>query len=719
MIAGIMSAQSIIPIQLVATANGQIAVLANGSTLPFSSPIGTSTTIQVTGTYIGRGKITIPQAPTILGSTAFTSVVNGNLPLTVGSGESFTFSITFLPTASTQASAVFSLPFVEATGGNGQPVVTTTGTISLQLVGAAPFFVLSYAKNGNIIPLSAGSAVIFDPQPINTTVTQGLNVTNTGSATGQVTGITISGAAFKLIGTPLFPASVPAGQTLQVGIQYTPTAVASDTGNVEITYAGGGTASVPLQGSGISSVLVYTLIINGKSTVVPPNGTVTLPDTNIGSISSGVIRVQNTGGAPATIGSINLAGPNFQLSGLPVFPKILNKNDSFTFTITFAPTDPGPAKGQLFIGTDTFNLTGNGLGSQLQFSYTAGGSSQVVGQNGVTAIVFSPVQVASDETIPVTVTNKGTLATVISNIAVGENNSAFSLSGLPAKLPLSLKPGGTVSFNLIYAPKSTGVSTGTLLVNTSSVPLSGSATAPPKLPAYTISGPSGNVKPQTQPGVTLKLVDSYPVALEGVLTLTTSGSLGTDPAVQFSTGGRTVPFTIAANGTSANFAGQGTQILLQTGTVAEEITLTPSFVTAQGGVDLTPDNPATLQFAIPAGPPVLLAGLESANTDRSVTLTFAGYSTTRSLTALNVQFIPANGFTLTTSQITVDLSQASAVWFDGTSSQSFGGQFTVTVPFTFSGTVPNGVALIQTIASFTATLSNESGVSNSVSGPIQ
>ena len=55
------SAQNVIPIQLIATANGQIAVLANGSTLPFATPIGTSVTIQVTGTYVGQGKITIPQ----------------------------------------------------------------------------------------------------------------------------------------------------------------------------------------------------------------------------------------------------------------------------------------------------------------------------------------------------------------------------------------------------------------------------------------------------------------------------------------------------------------------------------------------------------------------------------------------------------------------------------------------------------------------------------
>ena len=71
-----------------------------------------------------------------------------------------------------------------------------------------------------------------------------------------------------------------------------------------------------------------------------------------------------------------------------------------------------------------------------------------------------------------------------------------------------------------------------------------------------------------------------------MLTLTTSGNFGTDPAVQFSTGSaagnRTVDFVIPAGSTSANFAGQGSQILLQTGTVAETVTLTPSFATTAG-----------------------------------------------------------------------------------------------------------------------------------------
>ncbi len=708
------------PLQMIATTNGLVATIPNGAQLPFAVSVGQSQTIHVAATYAGSGKITISQAPQVFGSTEFSDSFQAKLPLTLNPGDSFTFDLIFRPTTATQASAIFNLPFTETvpgTGAGNPPPVITSNAINLTLVGSAASFVLSYIKNGNVVPLPTGGSIVFDAIPVNATETLALNITDNGSASGQVTDIEISGKSFTLVGKPLFPATIQAGSTLQVGVAYKPTEVASDTGQVVITFSDGTTSTVGLQGSGTSPTLVYTLIQNGKSTPILPGGTITLPDTDVGSTATATIRVQNTGNGSTIVNSVNAAGQGFSVSGLPVLPKTLDTNDSFNFTLTFAPTQPGVQNGQLLVGTDLFNLSGKGLGSKLEYSYTADGVTLTIGTNGVTSVVFSPVQVTKSEQIPFKITNKGTLPAVISNIAINDNKSPFSISGAPS-LPDTLAPGASISFEINFAPTATGVSNGTLLINTDSVPLSGSATAPPPLPAYTISGPSGTVAPQSQPSVTLKLASAYPVAINGILTLTTFGTLGSDPAVQFSTGGRTVPFTIPANSTVANFASQGNQILLQTGTVASTITLTPQFATA-AGVDLTPDNPTTLQFEVPSAAPVLLAGVESASSSTSIVLTFTGFTTTRTLTKLDVQFTAAPGFTLASPQVSVDLRQAATVWFESSGSQSFGGQFTVTVPFTFSGTVATGHTLLQAIASVSATISNEVGASNSVSSPIQ
>ena len=232
----------------------------------------------------------------------------------------------------------------------------------------------------------------------------------------------------------------------------------------------------------------------------------------------------------------------------------------------------------------------------------------------------------------------------------------------------------------------------------------------------------GNVAPASQPGVSLTLADSYPVDLNGVLTLTTSGNLGTDPNVQFATssssGGRTVDFVIPAGSKSANFAGIGSQILLQTGTVAETITLAPTFATT-AGVDVTPASPRTLEFTVPSVAPFLVSAQIANETSNSFELVLIGYSTTRSLSSLSVTFNPATGFNVGTVQLTVDLSQVSTAWFQSSASLQFGGQFQITESFTLQGTPLKGDTLIQSIASVTATVSNGIGTSSSLEAPVQ
>jgi hypothetical protein len=197
-----------------------------------------------------------------------------------------------------------------------------------------------------------------------------------------------------------------------------------------------------------------------------------------------------------------------------------------------------------------------------------------------------------------------------------------------------------------------------------------------------------------------------------------STDLVVDPAAQFASGGRTVQFVIPANRTDAVFAGQGLQIRLQPGTVASTITLTPSFATQAGGVDLTPNSPPALQFTVASAPPVLIAGHATNVTATSFTLVVTGFSTTRSLTALNVQFTPATGFNVPQAQFTIDLHQPSTVWFQSGNSQSFGGQFIVNAPFNFQGTVPAGQSVLQSVSSLMVTATNSGGASNTLQATI-
>lgn len=703
------------PFQMRLTTGNFSATVQNGSPISFSSNIGQAQAAQLTATYVGSGKVTIATGPQVFGSTEFTATMAAALPLTLNPGDNINVNLQFLPTSAVQATAQFSLPFTE-TIFTTNPPTQSANQINFTLQGSAPSLVLSYILQTdlNVVPLQSGGTVPFPDTLIHTTSQATVNISNVGSAPGQVSKVEKTGsAAFTLVGLPLFPVSIAAAQQLQILIRYTPTVVGPDSAQIQITLdPGTAPLTVNLQGNGVSPMFTYNILAGDQVTPVTPPGPIVLPDTNLGAQNSIILQVKNTGNTTGTISSPpGLNGPGFSLSGGPVFPQILKPNDSFAFTVTFTPTQPGDQTGQLLVGSDLFTLMARGLGPKLGFSYGSNGTMTTLGPTD--AVVFSPTPIGQTAQLDFVITNNGTTAATVSNIGIGESAGPFSVASSPP-LPTSLDPGASVQFTLKFAPVTTGFVGGTLHIDTIAIPLVGSGTAPPPLPTYTIQGPSGNVAPQSQPAIRLSLSSQYPIDLTGVLTLTTSSDLISDPAIQFATGGRTVPFVIPANTTDANFANQGPQIRLQTGTVASTIILTPSFATKSGGVDVTPASPATLQFAVAAAPPTLLAVQATNETPTGFVLNVTGYSTTRTLTSMTVQFTAASGFNIGSSQATIDLRGIAAVWFQSAGSQAFGGQFEVSIPFNLQGTPPTGTTLLQTIASVAATVSNDRGASNSM-----
>jgi hypothetical protein len=716
----------VIPFQLLVTEGQNAVTVQNDGGVAFAAAPGGSQTAQVTATYTGTGQVTISFQPMVTGSTAFTAKIAGTLPLTLNPQGSFSITVTYSPTSAAQSNAQLSLPYVETVSAT----TTNTNTINLALQGTGPSFVLSYVlqTNLNVVPLQPGGTIPFPPTVVGTTAQAALSVTNTGSGPGSVTGITISPGAFVLQDLPLLPATVNAGQTLQVLVLYQPTAVATDAGQVTITFASGAPVTVNLTGSGSSPSLTYQLLSTNPPTTVSPGGTITLPNASLGQTTSVSLRVLNSGNANATVTTINATGQGFSLSNTPVPPQTLVPGASITLTVNFAPTVPGTISGTLTVNSDTFTLSGVGLGSLLTFSYAAGGTTITLG-GANNSVVFSPVEISQSEQLYLVVKNTGTLAATISNIGLQTTTTPFFVSGLPP-LPVTLAPNASFQITITFTPTTLGLSTANLLFDTTTIVLQGSGTQPPPLPSYTISGPSGNAVPMTQPAIGLTLASPYPVEISGTLALSVTGTLPADQAVQFVTGGNTVLFTIPANQTSAVFGAQGTQLGLQTGTVASTVTITPSFATTDGGVIITPTPPTVLQFTIAPAAPALIAvqvtgeataapvAGQTASTS-SFTVQVTGFATTRSLTSAVVQFSIAPGYSMPTSQFTIDVNPIATVWFQSAASKAFGSQFTIAIPFTFQGVVPAGESVLNAIASVSVTMSNEVGSSNSVQAPLQ
>jgi hypothetical protein len=734
--AGLVSAQSAIDFNLLVTENGQSSNVLNGQTIPVTTQVGTKAQVTVVATYLGSTQATISAPPLVEGSTEYTATITGPTtappstatPIVLGPGQNLTFVVTYAPTSATQANATVEIVYTEP----GSTSPTVSNAIFLAFEGFSPNFSLFYIlqSNGDSVPISSGQAIPFGPTLLNTSANANLDIYNTGSGPGSITAITPppAGSPFKVEGIPPLPAggySVAAGTFLPLVVQYTPTAVENDNAQITISFQNGATDTVLLTGNGIASTFSYTYLTGAGTTATPvlPGGTITFPPVNVATAgttptsSPVIVQVKNTGTISSTISSLSVLGQGFSLVTPLVAVVTLAPGGTYNFSINFTPTQPGTQTGQLAVGSDVFVLSGIGQGPSLTFSYTSSAGTIAVGAGG--AVDFTPIAVTKSESVTFTVTNSGTSTATISNISTTSSSTPnpFSVSSPP----LSLMAGQMAQFTITFSPSIVETVTGTLILDNTQVGLLGTGLAPPALPSYTITGPSGNVSPASQENVSLTLASPYPVDVDGVLTLTTSGNYGSDPAVQFSTGSsagnRTVDFTIAANSTSADFVGQGSQILLQTGTVAETVTLAPTFETTDG-VPLTPAS-ATLQFTIPSLAPAIETVQVTNESATSFTLLVNGYTTLRSLGTLTVTLNAASGYSLASTQFPLDVSHAGALWFQSASSQSYGGLFQISIPFNLTGPVTATTSPIQAIASVAVTLSNSIGTSGSQQAPVQ
>ena len=674
----------------------------NGSITLAAEAVGALTTAIVTATYTGTTSAIVARID-IVGSNDITLT---NLPASLEQGvtlqrnQSFSFIVRYLPTTSTRATARVSFAYTEA---------RTTASIGFSVAGTAPEFAVSYIpQGGNATPASSGATLTMALTPIDTTSNTVVVVTNRGSGAGIVKSITGAGAAFQLTGLPLPDVTVEAGKELRFGIAFTPKQLETSRGSLQI-LASGLTAIFNLEGSATGPAWGYDLLQESTISALLPNQVIVLPDAIVGEKSSITVRVRNTGNAEGRIAAVSVSGPGFSLSDAPFTPLTLQVGGSATATVTWTPSQAGRGAGRLRIGNDSFELAGQGLAPVLAYSYAIAGTTITVQNNGTA--LFTPVPVGSTSSIRFAVSNTGTAPASLGSVSITSTNTFFTLSDLPP-LPATIAPGEILTFGIVFAPTAVGTATASLKLDGQSFNLSATAGQPPALSGYRLEGPAGPQPPLTQPAVGLVLAAPYPLALNGTLTLTfNSAVLLSDPAVQFSTGGRTISFTIPANSTRAVFSNGASQVRVQTGSVAGTIILTPSFVTAEGNINVTPTNPPVLNITVPEQAPQLLSLAISGKTATGFTLLVTGYATNLSVTEISVQFTAAAGETLATTSRTLQVESSFLAWYRSQQAQQFGSLFTAQIPFTFSGDVNQVASLVETLQSLSVTLRNALGSS--------
>jgi hypothetical protein len=351
------------------------------------------------------------------------------------------------------------------------------------------------------------------------------------------------------------------------------------------------------------------------------------------------------------------------------------------------------------------------------FAYTpAAGTVLAAGANQTLATVFTPVDIANyavtNGTTNITVIPLGIGALSPTSASLGAGATTVTLSGTGFLTDSIVSINGVAAPTTYISPTSLSVTipaSSLLTVQTLkfivtdptqsqiSAAANFSVLAPPI--AVTFSGPS-TTPPATQPGVNFNLANSYPVPITGVVTLTFNGLNGVDdPAIQFSTGGRTLTFTIPANSTTTP------SIQLQTGTDAGTITVT--LVLSAGGQVVTPAS--VVPIAITEAPAVpSITSMTLVRSGNTITANIIGYSNPRDLAQAVFTFTGANGVAVDTPTVTIPATAIFSAWFTNVTSQPYGSIFLYSQDFNLTNSA-------SSIGSVTVTLTNSVGTSTSLS----
>ncbi len=198
-------------------------------------------------------------------------------------------------------------------------------------------------------------------------------------------------------------------------------------------------------------------------------------------------------------------------------------------------------------------------------------------------------------------------------------------------------------------------------------------------------------------GVTLSSPNSSDITGQATLTFQPDAVVpADDPAIQFSSGGRTVNFTIPAGATHAAFP--VTPMAFQTGTVAGTISL--KFTAQSSGTEF-PTSGMDHSVVI-ARSATVLRSASVVKTASGFQVQLVGFSNPRELDEVRLHFTPATGQTLQTTDLKLDLTVTANDWYTNAASTQFGSQFLLVLPFTVQGSQTS-------IASVTVQLQNELG----------
>jgi len=187
----------------------------------------------------------------------------------------------------------------------------------------------------------------------------------------------------------------------------------------------------------------------------------------IGQSETQLITLTNTGKTSVTVSAITAGNSQFSVTGMKL-PLVIAAAQTVSVNVKFTPS-----KSAWVGGTITFTNTSSV--SKLQLNVGGTGATSESLTLAPKSLSFGKVAVGSSATLSVVLTNAVSWKVTLSGAQA--SGDGFSVSG--AKFPVVLAAGKSVTLNVKFAPKDSGVAGGSIFVSGAAfnVPLTGTGTS--------------------------------------------------------------------------------------------------------------------------------------------------------------------------------------------------------------------------------------------------
>ncbi len=423
--------------------------------------------------------------------------------------------------------------------------------------------------------------------------------------------------------------------------------------------------------------ILSSLAVHAQIALSAVNGTTETPvgqNYDIGRVAIGTtlqvhFRARNMGSSSVQLNPPSLNGAGFTLVNPPLTTISLAPQDFRDFTLQL--TAAGAGTYNAFFQLNSLSVLV--LAESVYAISSSGGCSMPDPANG--NILFATITNSVVATCTLTLRNPGSQAITLNQVSTAGTGFG-SAQGVSS--PLTIPPGGSTTFTIVFTPPTPGVYSGTLTIEARIYTLSATAVAP-LLPAPVFSFDSGAFQSAQQRNVTLSLPTASPVEATGNLTIAftpDTALVADDSSVDFAANGsRSIPFMVHQGSTQVLLNGQNSAVF-QTGTTSGKINFYVSsnvpFQSASTAAVTVPPAKVTVDSAFGSG----LAG--------SVVLQITGYDNTYSAGPMNFIFYDSGGHALNGGTLNADFSGGFKTYF---SKAQAGGMFQAGITFPVNGDV--------------------------------